>query len=103
MPSGTLGQADLSAATNTTVYTVPSAKVATFTVNVVNRAATSTLVRLAIASTSTPGNSEWIEYDALLSGNQVLERTGLVASAAENLVAYSSAANVSVNVYGYEE
>ena len=103
MASGTLGQSAPSATTNTTVYTVPSGKVATFNVNIVNRGASAATVRLAVAATGTPGNAEYLEYDASIPANGVLERTGIVATAAKNVVVYASSANTSVNVYGYEE
>lgn len=103
MASGILGQSAPAATTNTTVYTVPAAKLATFNVNIVNRGTSAATVRLAIASTATPANSEWLEYDANIAASAVLERTGLVAQAAENVVVYASSANLSVSVYGYEE
>ena len=104
MATGTLGQAAPAAATNTTVYTVPTGKVGNFNINIVNRSNSSTsTVRVAIAATGTPATSEYIEYDAQIPANGVLERTGLVATAAKNVVVYSSDANTSVNVYGYEE
>jgi hypothetical protein len=77
MASGILGQSNPTATTNTTVYTVP-------------------------AATATPGNGEWLEYDASIPANGVLERTGIVAEATKQVVAYVSAATASVNVYGYE-
>ena len=58
--------------------------------------------RLAVASTATPTNAEWIEYGASIPANGVLERTGIVAQAAKQVVAYVSAATASINVYGYE-
>lgn len=103
MPSGVLGQAALAAATNTTVYTVPTGMVASFNVNVLNRGANAATVRMAIASTATPTDAEWIEFDASVPANGVLERTGIVAQAAERVVVQASTANISVNVYGYEE
>lgn len=103
MATGTLGQSAPSATTNTTVYTVPAGKTATFNVSILNRSSSASTVRLAIAATGTPGDSEWLEYDASVPGNGVLERTGLVASAAKNIVVYAGAATFSVNVYGYEE
>ena len=103
MASGTLGQSAPSATTNTTVYTVPAGKVATFTVSILNRGTASATVRLAIAATGTPGNAEYLEYDASIPANGVLERTGIVATAAKNVVVYASTANTSVNVHGYEE
>lgn len=104
MASGTLGQSAPAATTNTTVYTVPAGKVGNINVNIVNRSNSSTsIVRLAIAATGTPSNSEYLEYDAQIPANGVLERTGLIATATKNVVVYSNDANISVNVYGYEE
>lgn len=103
MASGTMGQAALSAATNTTVYTVPAGKTASFTVNFQNRAITSVWVRLAISASASPTAAEYVLYDVLVGQYGTLEKTGLVASEGKNIVVYSSAANVSVNVYGFEE
>lgn len=103
MASGTLGQSAPAATTNTTVYTVPVGKIAIFNVNIVNRGTTTISVRLAIAATGTPSNSEYLEYDANISASGVLERTGLMATAGKLVVAYASTANASVNIYGYEE
>lgn len=103
MASGRLGAVDLAATTNTTVYTVPSAKTASFSVNICNRNASAVTVRLALAATGTPGAAEWIEYDAVIPGNGVLERTGLMLDTGKLVVAYASAANVSVVTYGVEE
>lgn len=103
MASGTLGQSSLSATTNTVVYTVPSSKVASMSVNILNRSAVSATVRLAVAATSSPTNAEYLEYDATVPAYGVLERTGIVAGADKNVVAYASAATISVNVYGFEE
>ena len=103
MASGTLGQSAPAATTNTTVYTVPASKVATFNVNICNRGSAASTVRLAIAATGTPGSSEWIEYDATVNPYSVLERSGLMATAAKNIVVYCGNANFTVNVFGYEE
>ena len=104
MATGILGQSAPSAATNTTVYTVPAGKVGIFSINIVNRNGTLATVRIGISATGTPGTTEWIEYGAqVLANGGVLERTGLVAQAAKNVVVYSDVANTSVTVYGYEE
>jgi hypothetical protein len=103
MASGKLGGADLSATTNTTLYTVPAAKVASFSVNFANRNTSSVLVRLAIGSNATPAETDWLIYDVSIAGNGTLERTGLVLDASKLVVVYSSAANVTATAYGYEE
>lgn len=102
MATGILGQANPAAATNTTVYTVPASIAATFNISVVNTGASSATVTLAIASTATPTAAEYIEFQTPLPPGGVLERGGLVAQAAENIVANCSTANCAVSVYGYE-
>jgi hypothetical protein len=102
MATGRLGAADLAAATNTTLYTVPASTFAVVSVNVVNRSASAVTIRLAISSSATPGDSEFIEYDTSLSSKGVLERTGLVLDAGKLLVIRSSAISVNAVVYGIE-
>lgn len=104
MASGILGQVGIStASTNTTVYTVPESTLAVANINVLNRSASSATVRLAISSTDTPNDAEYIEYGASLDAQGVLERTGIVINASKNVVAYASTTAVSVAVYGIEE
>lgn len=104
MASGILGQVGLStASTNHTVYTVPASILAVANVNIVNRSASSATVRLAISTTDTPSDAEYLEYDASLDAQGVLERTGIVIDASKNIVAYASTTAVSVAVYGIEE
>jgi len=104
MASGILGQVSIAqTATNTTVYTVPASTFAVVTINVLNRSASTATARIAIAATATPSNAEFIEYDASISANGVLERTGVVLNATKNVVAYASTTAISVSVYGIEE
>ena len=97
-----LGKADLSATTNTSVYTVGSGKEALVNVNVCNRNSSAVTVRLANADGGTPSNDEYIEYDYSLAANESFHRTGIHMQAAQIIVAYSSATNVSVVVDGLE-
>ena len=91
MASGILGQAALSASTNTTVYTVPASTHAVVNISVVNRsAAAAAAVRLALSTTGSPGNAEWIEYDVSVPKNGVLERTAISLNASKNIVAYTA-------------
>ena len=102
MASGLLGKADLSATTNTTLYTVPAATTTSFSVNFCNRTASAVTVRLALCATSTPATTEYIIYDYSLAANTAIERTGLVLGAGLLVVAYVSAVGVTATVYGYE-
>ena len=102
MATGILGQAALSAATNTTVYTVPATTFTVFSVSVCNRGTTTATIRIAIAAAATPTTAEYIEFDTQISANGVLERTGLMANAGKLLVVYANTANVSVSAFGIE-
>lgn len=102
MATGRLGVADLSAATNTTVYTVPVTTFSVVTVSVCNRGATSATVRIAVSASATPLDSEWLEYDSTVLSKGVLERTGIVMDAGKLLVVYSSNTSVNAVVMGIE-
>jgi hypothetical protein len=102
MATGLLGQSALSATTNTTVYTVPTGYFAVFGISVCNRGATTVTVRMSISASATPTNAEYLEFDAQIGPNGVLERTGLMAGAGKQIVLYTSGTTVSVSVFGIE-
>ena len=102
MATGRLGAADLSASTNTTLYTCPASTFAIANVSICNRNATSVTVRLALASSATPGGAEWLEYGVTIPANSVLERTGLSLDAGKILVVWASTTSVNAVVYGIE-
>ena len=103
MATGKLGPASLAAATLTTVYTVPSSIVASFTISVCNTTSSPIAIRLAESTSGTPNASEYIEYGVIIPANGILERTGRVLGAAATVVAFAAAVGVSVNINGYEE
>ncbi|MDP2128179.1 MAG: hypothetical protein Q8K97_12465 [Pseudohongiella sp.] len=103
MASGRLGVAALAANTDTPVYEVPADTLAVVNINVCNRGDSVALVRLAIASTGTPGNSEYIEYEYPLAPRGVLERTGFVCDTGKRVVARDSTGTCTVLVHGFEE
>ena len=105
MATGRLGTADftvIGAVTNHAVYTVPTTTFSVVTVSVVNRGASPALIRIALASSATPTDAEWLEYDVSLAPKGVIERTGIVMDAAKLLVVRSSATSVNAVVYGIE-
>ena len=102
MATGKLGANDLSATTNTTVYTCPADTYAVVAINICNRGANATAVRIAVADSDTPGAAEYIEYDSEIFSKNVLECTGLVLAATQRLVVYSTQASVSAVVVGIE-
>jgi hypothetical protein len=102
MATGRLAVSAIAAATNTTVYTVPTGFYAVCNVSIVNRNTSAITIRLAMSAGTTPNGEEWIEYDTVVIPNGVYERTGLVMQAGLNIVVYSSAASVGCTVYGIE-
>ena len=107
MATGKVAAVALSAAANTSVYTVPTGKVFTGKINFCNRNAAVAKVRLAYSTSVAPLAGEWLEYDCPLSAigstGNVLERNGECLGAGESVWAYSDTANVDVVVQGYEE
>jgi len=102
MATGRLGASNVSATTNTTVYTCPADTYAVVAVNICNRGTSTSALRIAIADADTPTAAEYIEYDSSVFANNVLERTGIVLSAGQRVVVYSSQANISAVVVGIE-
>lgn len=88
---------------NTTLYTVPTGYYSVFNVSLTNTSASAVTIKLALATTTTPGTSEWIEQQTTIVPYGVFERTGLVANAGLNVVALASTGNVvNATVYGIE-
>ena len=105
MATGRLGTANITTTAASTVYTVPAATFAVVSVNIVNRSSSAAaLIRLAVASSATPGADEWIEFDSSLVANGVLERTGIVMDTTKLIVVQTTTAtpSLSVVVYGIE-
>ena len=100
--NGRLGKASLAAAVNTDIYTAPAGTVATVNINICNRTAAEVTARLAIRSGAI-ADSDYIEYDAKIPANGVIERTGIVMNAGEVVTVRASAVGVSVRVHGFEE
>ena len=102
MASGILGSSDLSANSNTTIYTVPADTYSVVTVNFCNRGSNTANIRLATSTNATPGGNEYLEYDVSIGPNGVLERTGIVIDATKQVVVRSSQTSVTAMVMGIE-
>lgn len=103
MASGKLGSADLAAAVDTVVYTVPALKVSTVNVRFANRNATPARVRVAITGGGAPVAADYVTYESAVPGYGVLEDIGLVMAAGEKLYCRSEFGNMSVRAHGFEE
>ena len=103
MASGVLGAYALTSKTNQAIYINNNDKAAIVTVNIINRNNTETLVRIAISTNATtPLVSEYVEYDAIVAGHGVLERSGLAIGPGQYVVVYSSNTNTSAQCWGVE-
>ncbi len=103
MAKGRLGVAAPAAATDTSVYQVPTGLVASLNISIVNRGRLDAEVNVAISTAASPTNAEYIEFGVILPPGGVLERTAKVVTAGERVIVRSSTANCSVRVDGFEE
>ena len=109
MASGFLGKSNPAAATWVNIYTVPTSKVASITINAVNQGVVNAAIDIAISTSSSSGGiatTEYIEFSGLLNNlGSVIERTGLVTDATNGKYVWvrASSANIAFQVYGYEE
>jgi len=100
-----LGQSSPSAATATTLYTVPaSTQTIVSTVTVANRAATAGTYRIAVrVNGAALANSQYIAYDVSLPANASDTLTlGLTLGAADIITVQASTADFSFSAFGSE-
>jgi hypothetical protein len=102
MASGRLGANDLSASTDTTLYTVPAQTFTIASVSFCNRGNQTITIRLSVSDADVPTASEYIEYETEIPPKGVLERTGIALGAAQKLVVRANSANVSAVGFGVE-
>ena len=104
MATGRLGTANITlASTNTTIYGPVAANTfSVVSVNICNRSSTTAAtIRVALATSASPGLDEWIEYDTSLVASGVVERTGLVMKTGDYLVVQVSSATPTISVVAY--
>lgn len=100
-----LGQSAPSAATLTTLYTVPSATTTvTSTLVVANRSSVSTLFRVAVRPLGAAiSNQHYIYYDVEIPGGDTFASTiGMTLTATDVVSVYSTLATVSFTLFGEE-
>jgi hypothetical protein len=103
MATGRLGTTTITTAnTNQTAYTVPTGYYSVINVSFTNTSAVSITIKLALSLVSTPGTSEYFEFQTTIVPYGVFERTGLVANAGINVIVQASSQSCNVNVYGIE-
>lgn len=98
MSTGKLGSVDLLANTDTVIATTDEPMVVN--VRLVNRGSSSAAVRVAIGTGLAPTAADYIEYDAALRPNGVLENSGLALSVGEKIWVRSDVAAVSARAHG---
>jgi hypothetical protein len=96
-----LGRADLSATTNTDVYTVPANLSACVKIFMCNRNSTPIAVRLALHN-GTVANEDYIYFNYPIGAYETLEVEEVELNAADVVMAYSDTANVTAVVCGME-
>lgn len=88
-------QGTSSTGTYSTLYTTPAATEAVISSLVIcNQASSDVTVRIGLDATEgTPGNSEWLVYDAVIAGNDTVALTLGVTMEAQKYLRISSSAN----------
>ena len=100
-----LGQSAPSAATATSLYTVPAAtSTIVSTITVANRGATAGTYRVYVRiAGAAAANAQYLVYDASLSANSTDTITlGITLAATDVISVYASNANFSFNAFGTE-
>lgn len=105
MPSGIISQNSLAANTWTTIAASPPAN--TVQQLAISIAALSSITQFFLAisntGTTTPGNTDFIEFNGAITPNTVYERSGIVLNTGQIVLAKVNESNsTSVNVYGFE-
>jgi len=89
---------------NTLVYTVPVSTYTVCSLSFTNTTASAVTLRVALTTNAaSPGAAEYIEYDTVIAGKGVFERTGMVLQAGMSIVGVSDTnAALAATVYGIE-
>lgn len=100
-----LGQQNPTAATLTTLYTVPSStSTVCSTISICNRSATATSFRVAVRPAGAAiANEHYIYYDVTIAGNDTFMATfGMTLATTDIVTVYATLATLSFNLFGQE-
>lgn len=100
-----LGQVAPSAATLTTLYTVPAlTSTAVSSVTICNRSSTATSFRVAIRPAGAAiSNEHYLYYDVTIAGNDTFIATiGMTLATTDVVSVYATLATLSMHIYGQE-
>lgn len=100
-----LGQSNPSAATSTTLYTVPSStQVILSCITVCNRSAVPTSFRLSIdVNGAGDSNEDYIAYDVPIEGNETIALAhGVTLDASDLIRVYATLATLTFSAFGQE-
>lgn len=94
------GSYALAAGVNTVICENTSVgKILTLTVSILNRANAGINFTMALSTTTTPVNGEYIE-DLVLPGRSVLERAGIVLRYGQKIIANAESTGVNATTWG---
>jgi hypothetical protein len=104
MATGILGTLDIpNASTNEQLYACPSGMVASFSVSMVNRTSSPVQVNIALTTSTSVSNGQYIAYNYTIYPYETYERSGLVLNEGQFIYVFSTATGVNAIAYGYEE
>lgn len=104
MEGGLLAKGAVATANNDTLmYTVPSDRISTVNMNIVNVGSSSITVKIGFTTETNLEDGDYIEYNAAIPAGGVVERTGIACSPNEKMMINASSATVNYRIHGFNE
>lgn len=103
MSSGKYYAGILTANTNVDTGTVPTGKVRTVSINLVNYGTAPVTAKVYISTVTTPTDADRIEPDISIPAGGLYKLTGEVVGAGERVVLFTDVAPVTARISGFEE
>lgn len=103
MPSGKFYADVLAANTNIDTGAVPTGKVRTVSVNLVNSGATAAIAKVYASTSTSPTDADRIEPDITIPAGGLYKLTGETLGAGERVILFVDVATVTARISGFEE